>query len=417
MNNFLFISAKCVIWALTLVFTFWTCAFGTVIRVPSIYPNIQAGIDAANNGDTVLVADGVYAGEGNINLDLKGKNIQVIAPNGPQFCVIDCERKGRGFYFHNGEKETCIISGFKIVNGFVNGIGAEGMGGGIYCVNSSPTIKNCVISDNEAYEPGGGIALENSSAIIKNCIIRNNEAHRGGGIDCYNSQGVQVINCVVSKNTGWNIDGGISIYNSFINLVNCTVVFNTGNFGDGGIGGSFSTVNIKNCIVRYNTPDNLAFSPFAPVSVSYSDIQGGWLGMGNIDVDPLFVDSFNDDYHLRHGSPCVDAGTSDGAPVTDLDGNPRFDDPETEPNTGAGDLDYIDMGAYEYIPACHGDFNKDSDVDGTDLASFAEKYGKYECDSTSNCEDDLNHDGRVDEQDLEIFAKNFGRSICPNYSN
>jgi hypothetical protein len=99
--------------------------------------------------------------------------------------------------------------------------------------------------------------------------------------------------------------------------------------------------------------------------VSYSDIEGGLTGTGNIDADPAFVDpdgADNDpntwednDYRLGAGSPCIDAGdntASRAGVTTDLDGNPRFvDDPNTDPDTGNGTPPIVDMGAYEYQPS------------------------------------------------------------------
>ena len=111
-------------------------ALSKVIRVPGDQPNIQAGIDAASDGDTVSVADGIYTGDGNRNLDFKGKAITVKSENGPSNCIIDCEGNGRGFYFHSNETEKSVVSGFTITNG--SGIV---FGGGIYCDHSSPTIE------------------------------------------------------------------------------------------------------------------------------------------------------------------------------------------------------------------------------------------------------------------------------------
>jgi len=115
----------------------------TTIRVPTDQPTIQAGIDAAVNGDTVLVADGTYKGEGNKNIDFKGKAITVQSENGAGNCIIDCEGSGRGFYFHQSEGYTSVISGFSVTNGHVFGTEA---GGGIYCYRSAPKINDCIIS-------------------------------------------------------------------------------------------------------------------------------------------------------------------------------------------------------------------------------------------------------------------------------
>ncbi|NQS97761.1 MAG: hypothetical protein HQ591_04845, partial [candidate division Zixibacteria bacterium] len=113
------------------------------IHVPGDYRTIQAGINAAVDGDTVLVADGTYTGEGNKNIDFLGKTIVVISENGPENCVIDCEDDGRGFYFHSGEDSNSVLEGVQIINGFCFFYGA-----GISCIFSSPTIKNCIISEN-----------------------------------------------------------------------------------------------------------------------------------------------------------------------------------------------------------------------------------------------------------------------------
>ena len=80
---------------------------------------IQAAIDAATHGDTVLVADGTYYGVGNKNLDFKGKAIKLRSENGPGSCVIDCEKSGRGFYFHSNEKEDSVVAGITVTNGFL----------------------------------------------------------------------------------------------------------------------------------------------------------------------------------------------------------------------------------------------------------------------------------------------------------
>jgi len=139
-----------------------TIVSAAIIHVPADQPTIQAGIDAAVNGDTVLVADGTYTGMGNKDLDFWGKAITVKSENGPDNCVIDCENNGRGFAFHMDEDENSIVDGFTIINGHT-----LGSGGGILClVSSSPTIINNIISGCWAYDGGGGICSLSSSPII-----------------------------------------------------------------------------------------------------------------------------------------------------------------------------------------------------------------------------------------------------------
>ena len=91
--------------------------FGATIRVPTDYPTIQAGIDAAAGGDIVIVADGTFVGSGNKDLDFNGKAITVKSENGPENCIIDCQGNGRGFYFHSGETQSSVLSGVTITNG------------------------------------------------------------------------------------------------------------------------------------------------------------------------------------------------------------------------------------------------------------------------------------------------------------
>jgi|GEM_PF-2393086 len=92
------------------------------LYVPSQYTTIQAGIDAANNGNTVWVANGVYTGPGNKDLSWSEKHITVRSENGPANCIIDCQNNGRGFNFNNtGQTNSDLIQGFTIRNGYITG--------------------------------------------------------------------------------------------------------------------------------------------------------------------------------------------------------------------------------------------------------------------------------------------------------
>ncbi len=113
---------------------------------------IQVGIDAGVNGDTVIVADGIYKGAGNKNLDFGGRAIRLRSETGPAACVINCEHVGRGFYFHNGETAAAVLEGFTIRNGNT----VIWNGGAIRCVSASPTILKCVRA-NTVSRTGGGV--------------------------------------------------------------------------------------------------------------------------------------------------------------------------------------------------------------------------------------------------------------------
>jgi hypothetical protein len=352
----------CLFFILVLVitgFSYATC-YADIIHVPSDYPTIQAGIDAASDGDTVLVADGTWTGDGNKNLDLKGKVITVTSENGAENCIIDCKGDGRGFYFHNWESNSSVVDGFSVTNGFV-----EDRGGGIYCRNSSPTITNNIIINNSALEFGGGIYCSISSAKITNNVIRDNSAgDNGNGISVGGgTYGMIIASNIITNNSGSN-GGGVSlsvsdviiknniIARNSVNLngggiycqsgtpliINNTIVGNSANENGGGIYCISSMPTVINTILWANTAEigNQIYvdTDTSSIAVTYSDVQGGWEGEGNIDANPLFVDTNNGDYHLQAGSPCIDAGTSSGAPPDDIEGQKRDEFP--------------DMGAYEY---------------------------------------------------------------------
>jgi flagellar hook protein FlgE len=122
--------------------------FAETRLVPQEYDNIQAAINDCVDGDIVMVADGVYTGQGNRDIDLHGKAIVVKSENGPECCTIDCGGNDndfhRGFRLQGGEDEASVIDGFTITNGHAP------TGGGIYCVRSQPTIQNCKIISNKA---------------------------------------------------------------------------------------------------------------------------------------------------------------------------------------------------------------------------------------------------------------------------
>ena len=228
------------------------CAYAVTIHVPGDYPTIQAGIDAAVDGDTVLVADGTYTGTGNKNIDFTGKAIVVISENGAENCIIDCEGDGRGFYFHSGEDSNSVLIGLRIINGLPVG-NPQVKGGGIRLINSNPIIDYCIVNENSAVY-GSGIYCEDSSPIIKDCTISENEHQSGygAGICCDGESNPMIINCTISNN--WCPQGGgiDCMGNSSPTISNCIISGNHATFGGGIFFGGSSNPSMSRCIIVNN---------------------------------------------------------------------------------------------------------------------------------------------------------------------
>ena len=233
-----------------------------------------------------------------------------------------------------------------------NGNTANNSGGGMQNSNNRPVITDCIFSNNSA-QYGGGISNNTSSPVLTNCSFIGNQAKvidenfnsLGGGINNYMSDTV-LLNCTLRDNSAQFGAGMFNSNNSSPILTNCNLVRNR---ASGLAGGIYNADNCRteltNCIVWDNTVEQI----YGNAGVSYSDVQGGWSGEGNnnINEDPLFADVDNGDYHLKSQagrwdpdsqswigdnvtSPCIDSGDYGTAVGGEL-----------EPNGGR-----INMGAY-----------------------------------------------------------------------
>jgi hypothetical protein len=302
-------------------------------RVPGQYATIAAAITAAGNGDRVIISPGTY---NTYDLDFGGKAITVQSTHLNDWAVveatvIDCGDMGRGFHFHNGETASSVLAGLTITDG------NAASGGAILCEASSPTITHCIFSTNYA-RYGGAIDNEDSSPTITNCIFTDNAAEwYGGAIENYQSSPT-VKNCIFSQNTAvdWGCGGAIDNEGSSVVITGCTFYGNTADYG-GAIYNSNSSTTVSNCILWADSaPDSPEI--YGDCTVSYSDVEGGFAGTGNIDADPCFADAVGGDFHLLEGSPCIDTGDPAYSPApgeTDIDSELRLTGPT------------VDMGADE----------------------------------------------------------------------
>ena len=321
-------------------YSFTTPAIPPAVYVPDDYATIQAAIDVVSNGYRIVVRDGTYTGSGNRDIDFNGKAVILQSENGPENCIIDCQgtetQKHRAFYFHSKEGPDSVVDGFTIA-------GSTADKGAIYCyarsevaTPSSPTIANCIITNNHGLYAGGIKSIWHCTPSISNCIITGNSSvYDGGGLNC---SGAIISNCIISDNSAGHGAGIMctSWYGEFA-MTNCVLTNNVATIRGGGIWihnrNSGATDAISNCIIRNNiavqwgsSVAQIYVTSSPNPSVTYCNVQDGWTGEGNIDADPMFVNADGDDYHILTGSPCINAGDPGFLPgfdETDIDGDPR----------------------------------------------------------------------------------------------
>jgi parallel beta-helix repeat protein/predicted outer membrane repeat protein len=218
--------------------------------------------------------------------------------------------------------------------------------GGIFCRGSRSLIGNNLIKDNSASGNAGGLLIVSPGrpTIKHNLIFGNSTGNSGGGIRCSPESSSIILGNLISNNSAALRGGGISCDSTEVILVNNTISENEAEVTGGGIScRTASTVTITNSILWANSaPDNpeIEVAPSSDLTITYTGVQGGWVGQGNLDLDPLFRDPGAGDFHLiadycgdPHNSPCIDAGHPDSL------------DDSLDCGHGLG-TDRADMGAY-----------------------------------------------------------------------
>ena len=340
------------------------------------YGNLQTALASAPAGSEIWVAQGtykptntstktisfnipsgavVYGGFVGTETALSQRNFTTNSTilSGEIGTAVNPQDNSYHVVFFNGANNTTRLDGFTIRDGNSNYTAPTNSGypsatvapvsvndgGGIALDNgSSPMIINCKIINNKAFIGGGIFATNSSNPTVTNCVIMGNEASFGGGVYHIASNGIYK-NVLIAGNKA--IGGGM--YNNISSpiLTNVTIAGNGGY--SGGIFNSGSSPVVKNCIIWGN------IAPFNDTqsTITYSIVEGGYTGAGNLNLNPQFVNLYPNglspnvlgDYQLTNTSPAIDAGENGTISLTDKDliGNLR------RYNGGI-----VDMGAYEF---------------------------------------------------------------------
>jgi parallel beta-helix repeat protein len=273
------------------------------------YTTIQAAIDAAGNGDTIIVCPGTYYE----NIEFDGKNITVQSsnPSSPSIVattVIDGGKSGSVVRFVNGDTST--LEGFTVRNG---NLVKFGYGGGIYVEQSSPTISGNSITGNTGIDDGGGIYMSYSSPNITDNTITGNTANDGGGIYMHSSS-PNITDNTITGNTANDDGGGIFVFSSSPAIIDNTITGNMGTDDGGGIYVYDSSPIITGNIITYNEAQGgggICVSPNSNLLPDDFRPTGWGTGRENIPtgatLDPvegvLYTIADNEFLGNEHGSP------------------------------------------------------------------------------------------------------------------
>lgn len=411
------------------------------------YSSQHGGGYGSNDHDQTTIAriDGFRVINGNADSTTGGGGMYIRAvgfSSGVYTTKIDianCEFEDNATDNNGGGVLASFFDGDILSCDFTNNT-ASGSGGGckIESVAVGPMfVQDCQFVGNEAGESGGGLSRAGSPLSVTsatpmyvvNCSFASNSTDVKGGGMFYSDNGrdlcqLNVINSLFYENSatdggglyisGVDLDPGVISMYGFI--YQTTFADNTASGNGGGVGlapvGGHGT--IYNSILWGNTATTDAQAD-SGCTITYSCVQSGFTGSGNISTDPHFRDASSDDYTLRNDSPALDAGRNTDIPpdVGDLDGDsttaeylpldlvllPRqIDAGVTDTGSSGGLGPIVDMGPFE---RCSADMDRDGDLDSTDVSIFNTLYAAGDPDA------DINGDGVINFYDQSAFTTSY----------
>jgi hypothetical protein len=377
-------------------------------------PTIQAAIYASGPGDEVIVAAGTYPGTIGLSVEFAVRSAE-----GASATIIDGEGTSTAVFFGEDAGPGALLEGFTITGGY-----SPGQGGGAV-IYGSPTIRQCVFTGNHA-AVGSAVRSHYGSPWFDRCTFSDNSVVGAGTVACNGNPAYT--DCVFRDNVGQVVIFYDDLTAGRPLFLNCRFTDNSGSIGGAAVDGDGSlwvncvfsrnvasgpttstigiawhatianctftaspqdcvwvgwesVLTVANSVIRGSDGESIVLSPTAEAAVSYSDIEGGWPGTGNIDAEPLFVQPGTDDLRLSYGSPCADAGSVAALPpdALDLDGDGNTSEPVPLDLAGAARVQdgTVDMGAYEGQFAPGAPAAGDGDLDEGELAILVPEGGPF----------------------------------------
>ncbi|GEM_PF-3644201 len=247
-----------------------------VIHVPGEVPDIQAAVDLAQNGDTVIIAPGVYSGSGNVNIQIRSKRMSIESSGGPDVTTIDCRFAGPAFdtLEFDSVDRTTRIAGLTIRNAFSDW--------GAIHADAPILIEDCRFIENQSREHGGAICGR-GSAWIRRCLFDSNYCAGRGGAVFFRQSAPIIDHCTFVNNQTLSMDQAVTLEKCRATIVN-SILWDT---------------------YPVNLLDSSLVCTFSFIRM---DFLPDWAIEGCQVSDPKFRNEADHDFSPDDGSPCIDAG-------------------------------------------------------------------------------------------------------------
>jgi Protein of unknown function (DUF1565) len=261
-------------------------------------------------------------------------------------CLIE---NNTGAYFGGGIQST---STSLVLQSCVFRSNSATKGAGLSLYLSPSTVIDCLFVGNTVTGTGGGLNIVDSDPMLIHVRISQNSADGGGGIYMDHSE-AHIVNCLLDTNFSGELGGGMTCVDSSPVLINCTITGNTAWDGGGAVYSYQSSPVITNSILWGNTIGGISANTGTP-DVTFCNVQEGWSGEGNIDIDPLFVSGPSGEYCLSQTasgqlqtSLCVDSGSDAAENITFMIGGTTFSMADFSSRTDRKtDTGTVDMGSH-----------------------------------------------------------------------